>query len=196
MSLPGTCPCGPHGLWFLYFTREQGHWPRGGGGGAQAAAPVVANGLVVTRLPDIGAGHAAVHVVAEQVLPMLRLVPLHHHRGLGVPGCKHAAGGRGDHLAERYGHRVSHVGVWGTPPSGPLSTGLGFRGEVGKEGGPGKQGTQVVLSGPLPLSPGPCLAPKRNSHQGYAPLSPRSNPSAKLLGNTWALLTRKKTCRM
>lgn len=50
-----------------------------GGGGPEQAAPVVVDGLVVTGLPDSGPGHAAVHVVAEQVLLVLRLVPLHHH---------------------------------------------------------------------------------------------------------------------
>lgn len=49
------------------------------GRGPWQAAPVVADGLVVTGLPDGGPGHAAVHVVAKQVLLMLRLVPLHHH---------------------------------------------------------------------------------------------------------------------
>jgi hypothetical protein len=41
-------------------------------------APVVSNGLVVARLPQVGPCHTAVHVVAQQVLFVLRPVPLHH----------------------------------------------------------------------------------------------------------------------
>ena len=61
------------------------------GEAGRRAAPVVANGLVVAGLPEAGPGHAAVHVVAQQVLLLLRPVPLHHDGRLRVPRHEHPA---------------------------------------------------------------------------------------------------------
>ena len=72
-------PAGPGGVCFSRFLGGKDVGPRRGGGGPGQAAPVVADGLVVAGLPDGGPGHTAVHVVAEQVLLVLRRVPLHHH---------------------------------------------------------------------------------------------------------------------
>ena len=85
----------------------------GRGRGSQVASPVVANGLVVAGLPDVGAGHGAVHIIAQQVLLMLRPIPLHDHRGPGVPGREDTARCRGHHCRDRR---------TGPAPSGPGAT--------------------------------------------------------------------------
>lgn len=102
----------------------------GRGGGCRVATPVVADGLVVAGLPDIGAGHRAVHVVAQQVLLMLRPVPLHDHRGPGVPGREDAARRRGHHCRDRHtGPAASGPGA--TPGAhSPLVYRAGGFGEV------------------------------------------------------------------
>ena len=100
----------------------------GRGVGARVAEPVVADGLVVAGLPDVGAGHAAVHIVAQQIFLVLRPVPLHHHRGSGVPGREDAARRRGHRCRDRRaGPAASGSGGHAGGPQPPRLQGQGLR---------------------------------------------------------------------
>ena len=142
----------------------------GRGGGCRVATPVVADGLVVAGLPDIGAGHRAVHVVAQQVLLMLRPVPLHDHRGPGVPGREDAARRRGYHCRDRR--------------TGPAASGPGAT--------PGAHSPLVYRAGGFStLSQSASLAPQERSPitESPTPTSPGPDPPACSSSNTRAFLT-------
>lgn len=63
---------------------------------APGLSPGVFEGLVVAGEPFLGSHHAAVDVVANQVVEVFGRLPLDKDRRLGVPG--------GDHLARSRGH--------------------------------------------------------------------------------------------
>ena len=72
-------------------------------------SPVVLEGLVVARGPGLAARNAGVDVVSTEVVGVLGCSPLHEHRGLCVPGCKHLTRRRGDAYVARVKETISSL---------------------------------------------------------------------------------------
>lgn len=125
-------------------------------------APVVSDGLVVAGLPQGSPRHAAVHVVAQQGLLVLRPVPLHHDGRLGVPGRKDAARGRRDHCR---GDRGSGLGAAAESWVSPQGVAAGDTDEVGmRSQGDGATGLPTLPTSHMTLHKGAAITSPQKDH--------------------------------